>query len=45
MPTNADDAAGIDNSAKQKRPTVAPRMAFEMVGLVGDALIHFDGEL
>ena len=44
MPTNADGAAGINNSAKQKGPTVAPRMALEMVGLMSDALIHFDGE-
>jgi hypothetical protein len=44
MPTNADDAAGINNCAEQKGPTVAPRMALEMVGLVSDGFIHFDGE-
>jgi hypothetical protein len=43
-PTNADDAAGINNSAEQKGPTIAPRMALEMVGLVSNAVIHFDGE-
>lgn len=44
MSTNADSAAGINNSAEQKGPAVAPRMALEMVGLVSGALIHFDGE-